>query len=85
MPFPSGPVRVEGGVMHARSCRCPTSSGSAWSQAYHSIGLGLATTIGAALAGPDRVAVAAIGDGGGLTGVSEMETVTRPFGAAAYL
>ena len=46
-------------------------------QAYQSIGLGLATTIGAALARPDRLPVAALGDGGALMGVSELDTVVR--------
>ncbi len=55
--------------------------GSAWYwndiQAFQSIGLGLATAVGAALARPDRLAVAALGDGGALMGVSELETVVR--------
>ena len=37
----------------------------------------MATAIGAAIARPDRLAVAALGDGGALMGVSELETVTR--------
>ncbi len=39
--------------------------------------LGLATAIGAALAQPDRVPVAALGDGGGLMSIAEMDTVAR--------
>jgi thiamine pyrophosphate-dependent acetolactate synthase large subunit-like protein len=46
-------------------------------QAFQSIGLGLATAIGAALARPDRLTVAALGDGGALMGASELETVVR--------
>ena len=55
----------------------PDECGSCFTQGYQSIGLGLATAIGAALARPDRLAVAALGDGGALMGVSELETVVR--------
>ncbi|WP_338019079.1 thiamine pyrophosphate-binding protein [Salsipaludibacter albus] len=55
----------------------PDEDGFCFTQAFQSIGLGLATTIGAALARPDRLAVAALGDGGGLMGVAELETVVR--------
>src|SRR5690606_19194210 len=44
---------------------------------FQSIGLGLATAIGAALAQPHRLPVAALGDGGALMGASELETVMR--------
>src|SRR5262252_10717758 len=44
----------------------PDELGFCFTQAYQSIGLGLATTIGAALARPDRLPVAALGDGGAL-------------------
>jgi acetolactate synthase-1/2/3 large subunit len=55
----------------------PDERGFCFTQAYQSVGLGLATTIGAALAQPERLAVAALGDGGALMGVSELETVVR--------
>ncbi|HEY5984896.1 MAG TPA: thiamine pyrophosphate-binding protein, partial [Streptosporangiaceae bacterium] len=55
----------------------PDENGFCFTQAYQSIGLGLASTIGAAIAQPDRLAVAALGDGGALMGVSEIETVVR--------
>ena len=55
----------------------PDEYGFCMTQAYQSIGLGLATTIGAALARPDRLPVAALGDGGALMGVSELDTVVR--------
>src|SRR6201999_3922204 len=55
----------------------PDAAGFCFTQAFQSIGLGLATAIGAAIARPDRLAVAALGDGGALMGVSELETVTR--------
>jgi acetolactate synthase I/II/III large subunit len=55
----------------------PDEAGFCFTQAFQSIGLGLATAIGAAVARPDRLAVAALGDGGALMGVSELETITR--------
>ncbi len=55
----------------------PDEQGFCFTQAYQSIGLGLASAIGAALAQPDRLPVAALGDGGALMGVSELETVVR--------
>jgi len=55
----------------------PDELGFCFTQAYQSIGLGLATTIGAALAQPDRLPVAALGDGGALMGVAELVTVAR--------
>ncbi|MCX4970626.1 thiamine pyrophosphate-binding protein [Streptomyces sp. NBC_00654] len=45
--------------------------------AFQSIGLGLAGAVGAAVGRPDRTTVAAIGDGGGLMGLSELETLVR--------
>jgi acetolactate synthase I/II/III large subunit len=55
----------------------PDENGFCLTQAFQSIGLGLSTGIGAALAQPDRLPVAALGDGGGLMGVAELETVVR--------
>ncbi|NUO42203.1 MAG: thiamine pyrophosphate-binding protein, partial [Streptomyces sp.] len=55
----------------------PDEDGFCFTQAFQSIGLGLATTIGAALARPDRLPVAALGDGGALMGVAELDTVRR--------
>jgi acetolactate synthase-1/2/3 large subunit len=55
----------------------PDERGFCFTQALQSIGLGPATTIGAALAQPDRLPVAALGDGGSLMGIAELETVTR--------
>ncbi|GAA2052692.1 thiamine pyrophosphate-binding protein [Catenulispora yoronensis] len=48
-----------------------------FTQAYQSIGLGLATAIGAAVARPDRLTVAALGDGGALMSAAELETAVR--------
>jgi acetolactate synthase I/II/III large subunit len=55
----------------------PDASAFCFTQAYQSIGLGLASTVGAALAQPGRLPVAALGDGGALMGISELETVVR--------
>jgi acetolactate synthase I/II/III large subunit len=55
----------------------PDEDGFCFTQAFQSVGLGLATAIGAGLARPDRVPVAALGDGGLLMGASELDTVVR--------
>ncbi|HEX4657059.1 MAG TPA: thiamine pyrophosphate-binding protein [Streptosporangiaceae bacterium] len=55
----------------------PDADGFCFTQAYQSIGLGLASAIGSAIARPGRLAVAALGDGGALMGISELETVVR--------
>lgn len=55
----------------------PDADGFCFTQAYQSIGLGLASAIGSAIARPDRLTVAALGDGGALMGIGELETVVR--------
>ncbi|MFS8197995.1 thiamine pyrophosphate-binding protein [Streptomyces sp. CWNU-52B] len=55
----------------------PDENGFCFTQAFQAIGLGLATTIGAALARPDRLAVAALGDGGAMMGAADLDTVRR--------
>jgi thiamine pyrophosphate-dependent acetolactate synthase large subunit-like protein len=55
----------------------PDEFGFCFTQAFQSVGLGLSSAIGAALARPDRLPVAALGDGGALMGASELETVVR--------
>jgi acetolactate synthase I/II/III large subunit len=55
----------------------PDADGFCFTQAYQSVGLGLASAIGSAIARPDRLTVAALGDGGALMGISELETVVR--------
>ncbi|HYB14546.1 MAG TPA: thiamine pyrophosphate-binding protein, partial [Streptosporangiaceae bacterium] len=55
----------------------PDEAGFCFTQAFQSIGLGLASAVGAAVARPERLAVAALGDGGALMGISELETVVR--------
>ncbi|RZT26507.1 thiamine pyrophosphate-dependent acetolactate synthase large subunit-like protein [Kribbella sp. VKM Ac-2569] len=55
----------------------PDENGFCFTQAFQSIGLGLATAIGAALAQPDRLPVAVLGDGGALMSAVELDTVRR--------
>jgi len=57
--------------------RVPDEHGYLLTQGFQSIGLGLATAIGAAVARPDRLTVAALGDGGALMAAAELETVVR--------
>ncbi|KLU09485.1 thiamine pyrophosphate-dependent enzyme, partial [Kocuria sp. SM24M-10] len=55
----------------------PDERGFCFTQAFQSVGLGLATAIGAALAQPHRLPVLGTGDGGFLMGVAELETAVR--------
>jgi len=55
----------------------PDAAGFCFTQAFQSIGLGLAGAIGAALARPDRLTVAALGDGGFLMSLVELTTAVR--------
>ncbi len=55
----------------------PDADGFCFTQGYQSIGLGLASGIGAAIARPDRLPVAALGDGGALMSIAELETAVR--------
>jgi len=55
----------------------PDSAGFCFTQAFQSIGLGLASALGAAVARPDRLTVAALGDGGFLMSVNELTTAAR--------
>lgn len=55
----------------------PDERAFVFTQAFQSIGLGLPTAIGAALACPDRVTIAAVGDGGLFMSLPELETVAR--------
>ncbi|GLY15169.1 acetolactate synthase I/II/III large subunit [Kineosporia sp. NBRC 101677] len=57
--------------------RVPDENGFCFTQAFQSVGLGLASGLGAALAQPSRLAVVATGDGGFLMGISELETAVR--------
>ena len=55
----------------------PDVHGFVFTQAFQSVGLGLASAVGAALARPDRLTVAALGDGGFQMSVAELTTVVR--------
>lgn len=57
--------------------RVPDAQGFVFTQAFQAIGLGLGSAIGAAVARPDRLTVAALGDGGAMMGLPEFETVAR--------
>jgi thiamine pyrophosphate-dependent acetolactate synthase large subunit-like protein len=55
----------------------PDAAGFCFTQAYQSIGLGLPSALGVAVARPDRLTVAALGDGGFLMSVAELSTAAR--------
>lgn len=55
----------------------PDEFGFCFTQAFQSIGLGLYTAIGSALAQPGRMPVLGTGDGGFLMAVQELETAVR--------
>jgi thiamine pyrophosphate-dependent acetolactate synthase large subunit-like protein len=57
--------------------RVPDHLGSCFTQSFQSVGLGLSTALGAAIARPDRLPVLGVGDGGFLMGISELETAVR--------
>lgn len=55
----------------------PDAAGFVFNQSYQSIGLGLGAAIGAAVARPDRLTVAALGDGGAMMALGELETAAQ--------
>ncbi|MFY1669968.1 thiamine pyrophosphate-binding protein [Plantactinospora sp. WMMB334] len=55
----------------------PDVAGFCFTQAFQSVGLGLASALGAAVARPDRLTVAALGDGGFLMSAAELVTAAR--------
>ena len=57
--------------------RVPDPAGFVFTQGFQSIGLGLASGMGAAIARPDRLTVACLGDGGALMSLPELETLAR--------
>jgi thiamine pyrophosphate-dependent acetolactate synthase large subunit-like protein len=57
--------------------RVPDAAGFVFPQAFQCVGLALGNAIGAALARPDRLTVAALGDGGALMSLPELETLGR--------
>jgi len=52
----------------------PDAQGFVFTQAFQSVGLGLATGVGAAVARPDRVCVTVVGDGGAMMSLGELDT-----------
>jgi thiamine pyrophosphate-dependent acetolactate synthase large subunit-like protein len=57
--------------------RVPDAAGFVFPQAFQCVGLALGNAIGAAIARPDRLTVAALGDGGALMSLPELETLGR--------
>jgi thiamine pyrophosphate-dependent acetolactate synthase large subunit-like protein len=57
--------------------RVPDAAGFVFPQAFQCVGLALGNAIGAAIARPDRLTVAALGDGGALLALPELETLGR--------
>lgn len=57
--------------------RVPDARAFVFTQAFQAVGLGLASAIGAAVARPDRLTAAMLGDGGALIGLADLETVAR--------
>jgi thiamine pyrophosphate-dependent acetolactate synthase large subunit-like protein len=65
----------------------PDAPGFCFTQAFQSVGLGLASALGAAVARPDRLTVAALGDGGFLMSAAELATAVhlgRPLVVVVY-
>jgi thiamine pyrophosphate-dependent acetolactate synthase large subunit-like protein len=57
--------------------RVPDAAGFVFPQAFQCVGLALGNAIGAAIARPDRLTVAVLGDGGALLSLPEFETLGR--------
>ena len=57
--------------------RVPDAQGFMFTQGFQAVGLGLASAIGVAVARPDRITVAALGDGGLMLALPELDTVAR--------
>jgi acetolactate synthase I/II/III large subunit len=57
--------------------RVPDAAGFVFPQAFQCVGLALGNAIGAAIARPDRLTVATVGDGGALLSLPELETLGR--------
>jgi thiamine pyrophosphate-dependent acetolactate synthase large subunit-like protein len=55
----------------------PDPQGFVFAQGFMSVGLGLGVGIGAAIGRPDRLAVVAVGDGGTLMSLGELESLAR--------
>ncbi|MFA9433004.1 thiamine pyrophosphate-binding protein, partial [Egicoccus sp. AB-alg2] len=73
-------VAIDGGHFSGwpvRHLRVPDVHGWVFVQSFQSIGLGLATAIGASLANPHRLTVVGVGDGGFLMSIPDLETAVR--------
>jgi thiamine pyrophosphate-dependent acetolactate synthase large subunit-like protein len=57
--------------------RVPDARSFVFTQAFQAVGLGLTSGIGAAVARPEHLTVAALGDGGAFLSLSDFETVAR--------
>ena len=57
--------------------RVPDAQGFVFPQAFQCVGLALGNAIGAAVANPDRLTVCAVGDGGLLMSLPDLETLGR--------
>jgi acetolactate synthase I/II/III large subunit len=60
-----------------RYLRVPNARASCLSHSFQSVGLGLASAIGLAVANPGKLAVLGAGDGGFLMSISDLETALR--------
>ena len=60
-----------------RFLRVPNARASCLSHSFQSVGLGLASAIGLAIANPDHLAVLGAGDGGFLMSIADLETAVR--------
>jgi len=60
-----------------RYLRVPNARASCLSHSFQSVGLGLASAIGLAIANPGKLAVLGTGDGGFLMSISDLETAIR--------
>lgn len=60
-----------------RFLRVPNARASCLSHSFQSVGLGLASAIGLAIANPDLLAVLGTGDGGFLMSIADLETAVR--------
>jgi thiamine pyrophosphate-dependent acetolactate synthase large subunit-like protein len=73
-------LAVDGGHFTQFPCTwidVPDPSGFVFTLGFGSVGLGLAAGIGAAIARPDRLCVAVVGDGGFMMSLPEVETAAR--------
>jgi thiamine pyrophosphate-dependent acetolactate synthase large subunit-like protein len=61
----------------SRYLRVPNARASCLSHSFQSVGLGLPSTIGLALANPGKLAVLGVGDGGFMMSVADLETAIR--------